>query len=1328
LADELAIWFGLPVTDVPWLFEDPITGTVAAHSAVPITITVDASQVTQPGIHRASLRVSSNDPYSPTVNVPVTMTVEACPTCGKLMGTVTSDRPGGPLEDALVDVISGTTSVISGTTGASGDYGPWWLVSGTYSVTVSADGYLTETQSVSISAGVTTTHNVTLTLNAPQIAVAPTSYDETLDWGETVTRTLTITNNGPATLGFELIEIGGQFTPVQATITFNAEAASLATGANNSDQLVTSQVSAFYPLAIGDFTSKAPSSVALTSVTVDPNTGYIYAQENSGYGFYRYNPYLDSWTALSSCPIYSGNNGGAAYLNGKIYTVYTENSSQIGLYDIATDSWSTISNGLGQGTGNITTDGQCIYMVYGTTFRQYDPASDTWSSLASPGILFEPWGGLSYLNGTIYGHTGNGTTGFAKYDIVSNMWTTLNSVPSGAVLGSAIDPSGQVYYAYGSYGGSNWYAFDLASETWSVSTIPLFSVNDGGMAYVGHSGMSGIYFVQGESGTGFGRFETAPYSSDVPWLTEDPITGTVPAYSVMPVTITFDASKLDIGTHEADIVISSNDPDGIETVPVTLTVHAAPIVQVTNDPADDWQPAIVRTNGGKLWVVWDSWRSDSNIWYKISNDNGATWSADTQLTTDPSDDYGPVIMQANNGTIWVVWYSYRSGNADIWYKTSAYGGAIWSADTRLTTDPNDDYNPAIMQTSDGTIWVLWYSYRSGNADIWYKTSSDGGATWSSDVQLTTAPDGDYRPAIAQTGDGTIWVLWDSRRPDHPAIWYKTSTDSGASWSPEAEFSTDTNWDYAPTIAQTSDGTIWVARMSWSWDEGKFDIWYKTSSDGGASWSADQRFTEFTGWDEYPGIAALPGNQVALVWSSDRAVNYDIWFGIIGVHGDVNPPPHLDFIQNYPWPNPDSYDTVTIRAQVSDETGIVSVILKWWVDGTPQADLTMYDDGAHDDYGPNDGWYGVQIGPFPVGTVVEYQVEVTDVDGNTILAPQYPMWFESLEPFVKTADILFVPDNGGDDISWLRGYYEDALEALGYPYDVWDTGRRGEIDLATLNQYTDRAVIWAVPGWGFVTRSDSTRNTLQSFLDNGGNLFITGQDIGYYADWTSLYQDYLHATYVQDDSGLRELEGVAGDPISDGLSFSIIGGDGANNQYWPDEIDPIPPAVTILTYSGGPLARGELSLPKRTGEHEPLAEPNLPTPKGSLTRFGKSDKQIRVEPQIEPQSPISSDSGGIRVDTGTYKVVYFAFGFEAINSAADRQLVMERVLDWTWSLAGDLDFNCVVNVADIMKVANRWRMVDTDSGWNPRYDLNDDGIITVVDIMLVVKHWGKTCGP
>jgi len=139
------------------------------------------------------------------------MTVTSDPSMGQLHGTVTGDRPGGPLEDALVEVISGTVSVISGTTDATGSYGPWWLTNGAYTMRVSADGYLTNTQSVDIVAQQTMTHDAILTLNAPRIEIVPSSFDETLAWGATTTRVMTITNSGPAPLEFELFEYDGGF-------------------------------------------------------------------------------------------------------------------------------------------------------------------------------------------------------------------------------------------------------------------------------------------------------------------------------------------------------------------------------------------------------------------------------------------------------------------------------------------------------------------------------------------------------------------------------------------------------------------------------------------------------------------------------------------------------------------------------------------------------------------------------------------------------------------------------------------------------------------------------------------------------------------------------------------------------------------------------------------------------------------------------------------------------------------------------------------------------------------------------------------------------------
>jgi hypothetical protein len=60
--------------DISWLSTDPISGTVLSNSSVPIQVTFDATGM-ELGEHTAEIAVLSNDPVTPWVSVPVTMTV-----------------------------------------------------------------------------------------------------------------------------------------------------------------------------------------------------------------------------------------------------------------------------------------------------------------------------------------------------------------------------------------------------------------------------------------------------------------------------------------------------------------------------------------------------------------------------------------------------------------------------------------------------------------------------------------------------------------------------------------------------------------------------------------------------------------------------------------------------------------------------------------------------------------------------------------------------------------------------------------------------------------------------------------------------------------------------------------------------------------------------------------------------------------------------------------------------------------------------------------------------------------------------------------------------
>lgn len=207
-------------------------------------------------------------------------------------------------------------------------------------------------------------------------------------------------------------------------------------------------------------------------------------------------------------------------------------------------------------------------------------------------------------------------------------------------------------------------------------------------------------------------------------------------------------------------------------------------------------------------------------------------------------------------------------------------------------------------------------------------------------------------------------------------------------------------------------------------------------------------------------------------------------------------------------------------------------------------------------------------------------------------------------------VLLVDDDGGES---YEAYYALAIDAAGFDYGIWDLDVAGKIDTITLQNFD--YVVWNV-GWAFPTLDAVDRAALSGYLDTVGSLFVTGQDIGFdFFDPTgsqygnqNWYRTYLGAEFISDDAADLSITGVAGDPIGDGLSFNIVGGDGAGNQLYPSEINPYGTAIGCLEYSPGLEA-------------------------------------------------------GVRNSGGVFKSVYFSFGFEAIATAADRATVMGRVLAW-----------------------------------------------------------------
>lgn len=512
-----AIEYSLSVAKGNWLSSNPKSGLVAPSGNQNVDIKLDASNLL-PGNYDAYLLLNSNDPQNNFKGIPAHLTVLA-PVIGLSTNNLTMNVGAADSGITTFSISNTGLGFLKWSASATGELSPHVRFSPNKGSVASGTPQNIEVKVLPVdmpgdysfdihlttndTANLKVTIPVTVHILAPSIGISPDSFAVKLELGDSTSQSLTISNTGSGKLKWNIyvqdvtpnpeniLQNGGALRsqPISSSTANTLNQSSrhqanrpqknaLMNKAALSQNIIRAQATALP----GDFTFKSASPVPLTCVTVDPTTSIIYAQENGGYGFYKYDPKTDQWTDLTACPLNSGNNGGATYFDGKIYTSYTGLDS-LGIYDIAGNTWTTMWNGVP--TGNIEAVNGYIYLAGEFAFNRFNSTNAQWDTLTWPGSLFpnfdgeNTWGGLKYYKGYLYNFNGNGDTAFAKYNINSQEWTLLPGLPGGAVLGSAIDPVTHKLFAYGDYDGNNWYAFDLINETWSVTTLSMFPAGGG---------------------------------------------------------------------------------------------------------------------------------------------------------------------------------------------------------------------------------------------------------------------------------------------------------------------------------------------------------------------------------------------------------------------------------------------------------------------------------------------------------------------------------------------------------------------------------------------------------------------------------------------------------------------------------------------------------------------------------------------------------------------------------------------------------------------------------------------------------------------------------
>ena len=320
----------------------------------------------------------------------------------------------------------------------------------------------------------------------------------------------------------------------------------------------------------------------------------------------------------------------------------------------------------------------------------------------------------------------------------------------------------------------------------------------------------------------------------------------------------------------------------------------------------DAQIAVDPTDRRTLYAVWLQSKKREVMLAK-SVDAGATWMISVAARSAVELDKPALAVRGQSiyvgfnheEDVWVAW-SQDGGRSFTSNPVNVAKSAGWSLLGGATVDPA------------GNAYLAWASYSKaggarGPVELYVAKSADGGKTWTPNrVDVSSAAPGcdtydcaeaflGAQISLASDAGGTLYALWSagSKKLGPQRIYFSASTNGGENWLPRKSVaSVDLGVEHAfPAVVAGSTGDVRVAWM----DSRKAPYWntyYRSSSNGGATWSEEIRLSRYvpgfkyiakTGFrfpfGDYFGMAIDNHGDTHVVWG--EGLNYQspgaIWY-------------------------------------------------------------------------------------------------------------------------------------------------------------------------------------------------------------------------------------------------------------------------------------------------------------------------------------------------------------------------------------------------------------------------------------------------------------------
>ena len=258
---------------------------------------------------------------------------------------------------------------------------------------------------------------------------------------------------------------------------------------------------------------------------------------------------------------------------------------------------------------------------------------------------------------------------------------------------------------------------------------------------------------------------------------------------------------------------------------------------LSNSPGEAFGPSVATNKNGvtRVYVVYHDNSNGTTQAYLIRSKKKAKFRKPQNITPHEFGAISPRIAVDSNENLNVVWGDLSTGSRTVVLERSTDLGETFGELIDVSRSSGLAFEPEIAMGPNDSINVVWEDTAPGVSAIMFAKSTDGGATFSEPLRVSTGAGDATQSHIAIDEQGRISVVWVDESPGNPQAFYARSTDGGLSFSDPISLTDGRRFSISKPFAAVSGNNVYVAYQDEA--EGDKQVFLARSGDSGRTFAA-----------------------------------------------------------------------------------------------------------------------------------------------------------------------------------------------------------------------------------------------------------------------------------------------------------------------------------------------------------------------------------------------------------------------------------------------------------------------------------------------------------